>query len=138
MLFWILPEFHIRVDVVYGWSLNRLPVSIWYLVNYNLWILSKTGAQILIYKTSLWPFLFFFCLSLFIELLKPVLTKVSFTHRCTSNSSHHKNLTSLFLLIFLSKHISLYALCRLKWIPDIIWLWPLNKHFNPCLKNQRN
>jgi hypothetical protein len=45
-----------------------------------------------------------------------------------------KNLTSLFPLIFLSKHISVYALGRLKWILDIIW--PLNQHFN--LKNQRN
>ena len=45
-----------------------------------------------------------------------------------------KNLTSLFPLIFLSKHISLYALCRLKWILDIVW--PLNQHFN--LKNQKN
>ena len=59
VFFWILPRFLFRVDVVYGWSLNRLPVSIWYLVNYNLWILSKTEAQILIYKTLLWPFLFF-------------------------------------------------------------------------------
>ena len=45
-----------------------------------------------------------------------------------------KNLTSLFPLIFLSKHISLYVLGRLKWILDIVW--PLNQHFN--LKNQRN
>ena len=45
-----------------------------------------------------------------------------------------KNLTSLFPLTFLSKHISLYALGRLKWILDIIW--PLNQHFK--LKNQRN
>ena len=45
-----------------------------------------------------------------------------------------KNLTSLFPLIFLSKHISLYALGRLKWILDIIW--PLNQYFD--LKNQRN
>ena len=45
-----------------------------------------------------------------------------------------KNLTSLFRLIFLSKHISLHALGRLKWVLDIIW--PLNQHFN--LKNQRN
>ena len=45
-----------------------------------------------------------------------------------------KNLTSLFPLIFLSKHISLYALRRLKWILDIIW--PLNQYF--ILKNQRN
>ena len=52
------------------------------------------------------------------------LFKVSFTHRCTSNKSHPKNLTSLFLLIFLSKHISLYALGRRKWILGIIW--PLN------------
>ena len=37
-------------------------------------------------------------------------------------------------MIFLSKHISLYALCRLKWILDIVW--PLNQHFN--LKNQKN
>ena len=44
------------------------------------------------------------------------------------------NLTSLFPLNFLSKHISLYALGRLKWILDIIW--PFNQHFN--LKNQRN
>ena len=42
-----------------------------------------------------------------------------------------KNLTSLFPLIFLSKHISLYALGRLKWILDIIS--PLKQHFN--LKN---
>ena len=45
-----------------------------------------------------------------------------------------KNLTSLFPLIFLSKHISLYALGSLKWILDIVW--PLNQHFN--LKNGRN
>ena len=45
-----------------------------------------------------------------------------------------KNLTSLFPLIFLSKHISLHALGRLKWILDSIW--PLNQHFR--LKNQRN
>jgi hypothetical protein len=43
-------------------------------------------------------------------------------------------LISLFPLIFLSKHISLYALGRLKWILDIIW--PLNQLFK--LKNQRN
>ena len=36
-------------------------------------------------------------------------------------------------MIFLSKHISLYALGRLKWILDIVS--PLNQHFN--LKNQR-
>ena len=48
--------------------------------------------------------------------------------------SHSKNSTSLFPLIFLSKHISLYALGRLKWILDIIWPW--NQHFN--LKNQSN
>ena len=45
-----------------------------------------------------------------------------------------KNLTSLFPLIFLSKHICEYALGRIKWIIDIIWPW--NQHFN--LKNQRN
>ena len=45
-----------------------------------------------------------------------------------------KNLTSLFPLIFLSKHISLHALGRLKWVLDIIW--PLNQHFK--LKNQKN
>ena len=45
-----------------------------------------------------------------------------------------KNLTFLFPLMFLSKHISLYASGRLKWILDIIW--PSNQHFN--LKNQRN
>ena len=45
-----------------------------------------------------------------------------------------KNLTSLFPLIFLSKHINLYALGRLKWTLDIVW--PLNQHFN--MKNQRN
>ena len=37
-------------------------------------------------------------------------------------------------MTFLSKHISLYALGRLKWILDIIW--PLNLNFK--LKNQRN
>ena len=37
-------------------------------------------------------------------------------------------------MIFLSKHISLYALGRIRWILDIIW--PLNQHFK--LKNQRN
>ena len=46
----------------------------------------------------------------------------------------NKNLTSVFPLMFLSKHISFYALGSLKWILDIIW--PLNQHFN--LKNQRN
>ena len=45
-----------------------------------------------------------------------------------------KNLTSLFPLIFLSKHICVYALGRIKWILGIIWPW--NQHFN--LKNQRN
>ena len=45
-----------------------------------------------------------------------------------------KNLTSLFPLIFLSKHICLYALCRIKLILGIIWPW--NQHFK--LKNQRN
>ena len=45
-----------------------------------------------------------------------------------------KNLTFLFPMIFLSKHISLHALGRLKWVLDIIW--PLNQHFK--LKNQRN
>ena len=45
-----------------------------------------------------------------------------------------QNLTSLFPLLFLSKHISVYALGRLMWILDIIW--PLNQHFK--LKNQRN
>ena len=35
---------------------------------------------------------------------------------------------------FLSKHISLYALGRIRWILDIIW--PLHQHFK--LKNQRN
>ena len=39
--------------------------------------------------------------------------KVSFTHRCISKLSHSKNLTSLFPLIFLSKHISLYAIGRI-------------------------
>ena len=37
-------------------------------------------------------------------------------------------------MMFLSKHISLYELGKLKWILDIIW--PLNQHFH--LKNQRN
>ena len=37
-------------------------------------------------------------------------------------------------MIFLWKHISLYALGRLMWILDIIW--SLNQHFN--LKNLRN
>ena len=60
--------------------------------------------------------------------------KVSFTYRCTSNNHTPKNLTSLFSLIFLSKHISLYALGRLKWVLDIIR--PLDQHSK--LKNQRN
>ena len=37
-------------------------------------------------------------------------------------------------MIFLSKHISLYALGRIRWILDIIW--PLHQNFK--LKNQRN
>ena len=37
-------------------------------------------------------------------------------------------------MIFLSKHIILYALGRIRWILDIIW--PLNQNFK--LKNQRN
>ena len=45
-----------------------------------------------------------------------------------------KNLTSLFPLIFLPKHICVYALGRIKWILGIIWPW--NQHSN--LKNQRN
>ena len=57
-----------------------------------------------------------------------------FFYQCSDHLSHSKNFTSLFPLIFLSKHISLYALGRLKWILDIIW--PLNQHFK--LKNQRN
>ena len=62
-------------------------------------------------------------------------TKVSFFDTCSKMQIIPiKNLTSLFPLTFLSKHISLYALGRLKWILDIIW--PLNQHFN--LKNQRN
>ena len=52
----------------------------------------------------------------------------------TVAQSHSKKLTSLFPLIFLSKHISLYALGRIRWILDIIW--PLNQHFR--LKTQRN
>ena len=43
-------------------------------------------------------------------------------------------ITLLFSLIFLSKHISLYAIGRFKWTLDIIW--NLNQHFK--LKNQRN
>ena len=39
-------------------------------------------------------------------------TELSFTHRCTDKQSHSKILTSLFPLIFLSKHISLFALGR--------------------------
>ena len=63
-----------------------------------------------------------------------IMLKVRFLYQCSDHSSHSKNFTSLFPLIFLSKHISLYALGRLKWILDIIW--PLNQHFK--LKNQRN
>ena len=37
-------------------------------------------------------------------------------------------------MIFLSKHICVYASCRIKWILGIIWPW--NQYFN--LKNQRN
>ena len=61
-------------------------------------------------------------------------TKVSFKHSCTSKESHSKNLTSLLPLIFLWKHISLYAIGRIWWILDIIW--PLIHNFQ--LKNQRN
>ena len=61
-------------------------------------------------------------------------SKVRFLYQCSDHLSHSKNFTSLFPLTFLSKHISLYALGRLKWILDIIW--PLNQHFK--LKNQRN
>ena len=61
-------------------------------------------------------------------------TKVRFSYQCSDHLSHSKNFTSLFPLIFLSKHISLYALGRIRWILDIIW--PLNQHFK--LKNQRN
>ena len=60
--------------------------------------------------------------------------KVRFLYQCSDHLSHSKNFTSLFPLIFLSKHISLYALGRIRWILDIIW--PLNQHFK--LKNQRN
>ena len=60
--------------------------------------------------------------------------KVRFLYECSDHLSHSKNFTSLFPLIFLSKHISLYALGRIRWILDIIW--PLNQHFK--LKNQRN
>ena len=45
-----------------------------------------------------------------------------------------KIFSSLFPLIFLSKHISLYALGRPKWVLDIIR--PLNQHFK--LKTQSN
>ena len=61
-------------------------------------------------------------------------SKVRFSYQCSDHLSHSKNFTSLFPLIFLSKHISLYALGRIRWILDIIW--PLNQHFK--LKNQRN
>ena len=44
-----------------------------------------------------------------------------FSSRLYGTYSHSKNLTSPFPLIFLSKHISLYALGRSKWILDIIW-----------------
>ena len=60
--------------------------------------------------------------------------KARFFLQYSDQLSNSKNLTSLFPLIFLSKHINLYALGWLKWILDIVW--PLNQHFN--LKNQRN
>ena len=50
----------------------------------------------------------FFCVS-----------KFSFTHCCTSKQSHSKTLTSLFSLIFLSKHITLNVIARLKLILDL-------------------
>ena len=40
--------------------------------------------------------------------------KVRFSYQCSDHLSHSKNFTSLFPLTFLSKHISLYALGRLK------------------------
>ena len=43
-----------------------------------------------------------------------VIAKVRFLYQCSDHLSHSKNFTSLFPLIFLSKHISLYALGRLK------------------------
>ena len=69
-----------------------------------------------------------------LHLINHYLPKVRFSYQCSDHLSHSKNFTSLFPLTFLSKHISLYALGRLKWILDIIW--PLNQHFK--LKNQRN
>ena len=52
----------------------------------------------------------------------------SVSHTVTQTINHFtKNLTSLFPFIFLSKHLSMYALGKLKWILDIIW--PLNQHF---------
>ena len=62
------------------------------------------------------------------------MTKGRFLLQCSDHLSHSKNFTSLFPLIFLSKHISLYALGRIRWILDIIW--PLNQYLK--LKNQRN
>ena len=40
--------------------------------------------------------------------------KVRFSYECSDHLSHSKNFTSLFPLTFLSKHISLYALGRLR------------------------
>ena len=40
--------------------------------------------------------------------------KVRFLYQCSDHLSHSKNFTFLFPLIFLSKHISLYALGRIR------------------------
>jgi hypothetical protein len=51
----------------------------------------------------------FFSLSKYLRFAYFIIN-VIFTHCCTSKKSHSKNLTSLFPLILLSKHISFYAL----------------------------
>ena len=51
-----------------------------------------------------------------------ILTKVRFLYQCSDHLSHSKNFTFLFPLIFLSKHISLYALGRIRWILDTYYL----------------
>ena len=72
---------------------------------------------------------------IFYLVLKKYLGNTMTTKKCQLDKvSFTQLITSLSPLIFLLKHISLYALGRLKWILDIFW--PFNQHFN--LKNQRN
>ena len=92
----------------------------------------NSSLRVTISKVDRWDWFWQLCQNSFVYPNKRA--KVRFLYQCSDHLSHSKNFTSLFPLIFLSKHISLYALGRIRWILDIIW--PLNQHFK--LKNQRN